>query len=120
MTPERWIKIREVFDAALARAPSERAAFLASACHADATLFDHVESLLAAYEGASDFLEKPAFGACEPASGAELRPFGSALETGWAARDATDVESDLRTALASDATGGPLRPRSFGFSLAIP
>ena len=32
MTPERWKRIEELYHAALARPPAERAAFLAAAC----------------------------------------------------------------------------------------
>ncbi|HZH29819.1 MAG TPA: serine/threonine-protein kinase [Pyrinomonadaceae bacterium] len=47
MTPERWQKIEEVFEAAAERAPVERALFLDEACAGDAELRREVESLLA-------------------------------------------------------------------------
>src|SRR6185312_10197857 len=43
------------------RAPEERAAFLDEACHGDEGLCREVESLLASYERAENFIESPAF-----------------------------------------------------------
>ena len=47
MTPERWQRIEEIFEAAADREPQERAAFLDAACDGDAELRQEVESLLA-------------------------------------------------------------------------
>jgi serine/threonine-protein kinase len=47
MTPERWGQIEEIFQAAVERAPEERAAFLDEACAGDPNLRQEVESLLA-------------------------------------------------------------------------
>jgi serine/threonine-protein kinase len=47
MTPERWRQIEEIFQAAVERAPEERAAFLDQACAGDPELRQEVESLLA-------------------------------------------------------------------------
>jgi hypothetical protein len=47
MTLERWQQIERLYHEALARAASERGAFLASACVGDETLRREVESLLA-------------------------------------------------------------------------
>ncbi|MGB7266090.1 MAG: serine/threonine-protein kinase [Terracidiphilus sp.] len=46
----QWEKVKELFDAALQRDPSERAGFLSSACGSDISLREELESLLAAYE----------------------------------------------------------------------
>jgi hypothetical protein len=46
MDPERWKKIETLFESAIARDTSERAAFLDKACDDDATLRREVESLL--------------------------------------------------------------------------
>jgi serine/threonine protein kinase len=59
MTPEQWARAKAVFGAALARAPNERAAFVAEACGADAELRREVESLLGASDGADAFLAEP-------------------------------------------------------------
>ncbi|HET6897662.1 MAG TPA: serine/threonine protein kinase, partial [Vicinamibacteria bacterium] len=48
-----------MFQAALARASEQRAAFLDEACGGDAELRREVEGLLAAHEAADDFLSKP-------------------------------------------------------------
>jgi non-specific serine/threonine protein kinase/serine/threonine-protein kinase len=46
MKPERWQRIKAIFQAALERAPEERTAFVAQACADDETLRPEVESLL--------------------------------------------------------------------------
>src|SRR6476469_3027350 len=60
MTPERWQKVEEVLQAALDRAPRERAAFLQQACAGDVELRTEAVSLVNAYESATDFIEAPA------------------------------------------------------------
>ena len=45
---QKWERIQYLFNAALERAPEERAAYLASACTGDTALQEDVESLLAA------------------------------------------------------------------------
>src|SRR5205085_2558516 len=50
MTPERWQRVSDLFEAALARAPSLRAAYLTDACADDAELQREVDSLLTAHE----------------------------------------------------------------------
>ncbi len=47
MTPERWQKIEEIFEAAAEREPQTRSAFLDEMCDGDAELRQEVESLLA-------------------------------------------------------------------------
>jgi len=58
MRQERWIQIEELFHLALKREPTERMAFLAEACGADAALRREVESLLLADDDAGSFLER--------------------------------------------------------------
>src|SRR5215472_7595205 len=57
MNPERWLRIDELFHAALAREPAARSAFLSAACGADSALRREVEALLAADHRAGSFLE---------------------------------------------------------------
>ncbi|HKG22908.1 MAG TPA: serine/threonine-protein kinase, partial [Blastocatellia bacterium] len=59
MTPERWQKIEEVFQAAADRAFDEREAFLNQACGDDRELRNEVESLLAHEEVEDVFLRAP-------------------------------------------------------------
>ncbi|CAN5706570.1 hypothetical protein BH20ACI3_BH20ACI3_03100 [soil metagenome] len=59
MTSEQWQRVKELFEAALERGPAERAVFLAQAC-ADQAIRQEVESLLAAHEGDSSFMNTPA------------------------------------------------------------
>jgi serine/threonine protein kinase len=56
---ERWLRIKEVFQAAIDRPVEERAAFLGEACGDDGELRREVESLLSAHRGASRFLSEP-------------------------------------------------------------
>jgi serine/threonine-protein kinase len=47
MNPDRWRQVADVYESALEREPTARAAFLADACHEDSDLRREVESLLA-------------------------------------------------------------------------
>jgi serine/threonine protein kinase/Tfp pilus assembly protein PilF len=58
--PDRWRQIDDLFAEALERPAGEREAFLAAACGEDGELRRAVESLLAADEASSTFLERPA------------------------------------------------------------
>jgi eukaryotic-like serine/threonine-protein kinase len=60
MTPERWVRLSELFEAALDREPAARAGFLASVCPDDHALRDEVERLIEAHERAGDFGATPA------------------------------------------------------------
>ncbi len=53
MSPERWQKVKGVFEAALELDGATRASFLNQACETDASLRTEVESLLAAHDDAS-------------------------------------------------------------------
>jgi serine/threonine protein kinase len=59
MKDPRWTTVDGLLEAALERAPHDRAAFLDEACAGDEALRQEVESLLA-HGRASDFLEAPA------------------------------------------------------------
>jgi eukaryotic-like serine/threonine-protein kinase len=58
MTPERWRRIDELLQSALARPAAERAAYLARACAGDEPLHREVASLAAAHE-AGTLLDRP-------------------------------------------------------------
>ena len=60
MTPERWQKIEELFQAALDLPEDERRSFVVNACNGDAELCAQVESLIAQHDEAGDFIEAPA------------------------------------------------------------
>lgn len=60
MTPERIQQIKQLYQAALDRAPNQRAAFLAEACPEDEALRREVEALLVYEERTESFLETPA------------------------------------------------------------
>jgi serine/threonine protein kinase len=65
MNPERWEKVKELFDAALQCEPGERQRFLERFCSDDVELRDEVASLLASHEAAGSFI---AAGAIEDAA----------------------------------------------------
>src|ERR1035437_1101576 len=60
MTPERFRRIADLYDAVLRQPPPERPRFLAEHCSGDDGLRAEVESLLAANAQASGFLSTPA------------------------------------------------------------
>jgi serine/threonine-protein kinase len=59
ISAERWNAIDAIFADAVERPSGERFAFVAQACGSDAELRAEVESLLAAHDGDTDFLETP-------------------------------------------------------------
>src|ERR1041385_2808467 len=61
MTSERWQQVNELFQLAAERTPEERTTFLQTACQGDEGLQREVESLIASYERAENFIEAPAF-----------------------------------------------------------
>jgi len=60
MDAERARRLEQLYHSALEHAAAERAAFLQSACGADAALRQDVESLLAHDQAAENFIEAPA------------------------------------------------------------
>jgi serine/threonine-protein kinase len=60
MTPKRWQRVKEIFQAALDKPAAERAQFVANACDGDAELRKQVESLLASSERDGSFIDSPA------------------------------------------------------------
>src|SRR5262245_10660005 len=61
MTSERWQQVNDLFQLAAERTPEERTTFLLTACQGDEGLRREVESLIASYERAENFIESPAF-----------------------------------------------------------
>ena len=61
MKAERWKQVNDLFQSAVERAPTERAAFLHEACQGDENLRYEVQSLLTSYERSENFIELPAF-----------------------------------------------------------
>ena len=82
MKSESWPKVKEIFEAALARPAAERAAFLDQACAGDQSLRQEVESLLKSYGEAESFMETPAIrfiSKLKQARRGLLRPSASSL-----------------------------------------
>ncbi|HEX5731258.1 MAG TPA: protein kinase [Blastocatellia bacterium] len=61
MDPERWQQLDKLLQSALDLQPDQRAAFLDQACLGDSDLRVEMESLLASYERAENFIETPVF-----------------------------------------------------------
>src|SRR5258707_6056614 len=61
MTPERWHRIKELFELALERPTEERYAFLDHACDGDEFLRKEVESLISSHEQTGSFIDSPAY-----------------------------------------------------------
>jgi serine/threonine protein kinase len=60
MTPERWQKIEEIFQAASDRDAHDRVSFLDEACAGDEELRTEAVEMLLAFDNAGSFLEEPA------------------------------------------------------------
>src|SRR6266550_8241608 len=77
MTPERWQRIKEIFNSAIQYEPSRRSAFLANACGDDDSLRREVESLIASHAKEGSFIDSPAYEAVAEAivnEKAEFKP----------------------------------------------
>src|SRR5581483_10680969 len=62
LTPERWHKVKDILQACLDAAPGQRNRLLEEACAGDEGIRAEVESLLASYEEAGDFLQDSPLG----------------------------------------------------------
>src|SRR6185437_7253622 len=58
ITPDKWQRVKALFDALLEQAPEQRASFLARVCPED-DLRAQVEELVRNHEQAGSFLSKP-------------------------------------------------------------
>src|SRR6185437_5590001 len=65
MTPERWRKVEEIFQAAVELLPEERSRYVAQVCADDTTLRSDVESLLSQHDSAGELLDQPFYGDTE-------------------------------------------------------
>jgi non-specific serine/threonine protein kinase/serine/threonine-protein kinase len=57
MTPEIWQRVKEILHGAMEQPPAQRQAWLDEACGEDTGLLSEVESLLASYAEAGEFIE---------------------------------------------------------------
>jgi serine/threonine protein kinase/Tfp pilus assembly protein PilF len=65
MTPERWQKVEEIFQAAVDLLPEERARYIAQVCANDTGLKHDDESLLSQHDSAGELLDQPFYGSTE-------------------------------------------------------
>ncbi len=70
ITPERWGRIKAVFQSAVDLTPAERPTFLAGACTGDDPLREEVERLLAVYDETGSFMDSPVGGLLPGTAGA--------------------------------------------------
>jgi serine/threonine protein kinase len=61
VNPERWEQLKRLFQAAIELDPSERTAFLDTACGADPEMRKEIEALLTEHDSSDDFLDKPVY-----------------------------------------------------------
>src|SRR5205823_2616255 len=61
MPDPHWENLKEIFHAAVALPPNERAAHLEQACDGNASLRQAVESLIKSHEETSNFVDTPAY-----------------------------------------------------------
>ncbi|HEV2834588.1 MAG TPA: protein kinase, partial [Pyrinomonadaceae bacterium] len=60
MNPERWQRVKEIFNSAINYRPEERGLFISQACSGDDELRSEVESLIASHEKSGGFIDEPA------------------------------------------------------------
>jgi non-specific serine/threonine protein kinase/serine/threonine-protein kinase len=68
MTPERWQRVKDLLQDALALSPAERASFLATLGGNDPALAREVDSLIAAHDEAGTFIVRPALARVDAAA----------------------------------------------------
>src|SRR5437764_3228332 len=61
MEPRRWARITDIYHAAIARPPEERASFIGQECNGDESLRKQVEAMVKSHDRSGDFIESPAF-----------------------------------------------------------
>jgi eukaryotic-like serine/threonine-protein kinase len=79
--PNHWENLKEIFEAAIALAPAERAEYLNRVCDGDDSLRQAVDSLIKSHEETGNFLDRPAYQAAAEmlVDGLQLNP-GAAVE----------------------------------------
>jgi len=97
VTPERWKRVGELFEAAVEQEPAARAEFLARAASGDGALAEEVLRLLASDENAGAFLNSPAGLGSAPVGDDHLAPRLELLR-----EENPSLAVDLKTLLRED------------------
>jgi tetratricopeptide (TPR) repeat protein/predicted Ser/Thr protein kinase len=66
MNADQWPRVKDIFHAAIERAPGNRAAFVMDACGGDAALRAEVERLIAAHDRAGSFIDQSPVAGAQP------------------------------------------------------
>jgi len=88
MQEDRWLRVGELFSAALRRSADAREAFLRECCGDDEELRETVASLIVAHGHAGDFLSTPALG---PAS--SIPDLEAERDEHWLIGDDTQIKT---------------------------
>lgn len=80
MSPQRWEKIEEIFQAALDLSVAERERFVSESCAGDAELKKEVEKLIKQYEDADSFIESPVWTDSAMLNSIAKKDFAGAIE----------------------------------------
>ncbi|MBI3421770.1 MAG: serine/threonine protein kinase [Acidobacteria bacterium] len=107
MTPERYQRIKALYQAALERAEDERAQFIAQVCGDDGELLSEVETLLAAEDAAGGFVDSGGIQAALPSFPPLSSSPSSAPSSG--AATASEFATNAPPAPAADRRIGPYR-----------
>ena len=79
----QWLRVKEIFDEALARPADRRAAFVRDECGDDVALADDVLSLLAAHAAAGSFAEQPGIESVAALDASTMAGRAPAMATGF-------------------------------------
>ncbi len=84
MTPEQWQQVKDIFQSAIERPPSERDGFISQACADDPDLRSKVQSLISFYDTADDSLQSVAVNVAAQRRSRTITSHRDSARAGWA------------------------------------